>query len=72
MNFPSVNLQNALNRQVYTNKPATSAMSCTPLRDLEFDMVADKIRSENIKNQMNIKIPYLKRNLSSFINGQNA
>lgn len=72
MNFPSINIQHTSNKQICTNKSPVSAVSCTPLKDMEFDMIADKIRSENIKNQMNIKLPYLKRNLNSFINNRNV
>lgn len=38
------------------------------LHDLEFDIIADKIRSENLKNQMNLKLSQLKRNINNFIN----
>ena len=41
------------------------------LRDIEFDIIADKIRSENLKNQMNLKLSQLKKNINSFINGDN-
>lgn len=42
------------------------------LHDLEFDIIADKIRSENLKNQMNLKLTQLKKNISSFINKNNG
>lgn len=42
------------------------------LQDLEFDIIADKIRSENLKNQMNVKLSQLKRNISNFINRDNT
>ncbi len=39
------------------------------LSDLEFDIIADTIRSKNMKNQMNYKLAQLKKNISTFING---
>lgn len=39
------------------------------LHDMEFDIIADKIRSENLKNQMNLQLARLKRNINNFING---
>lgn len=45
-----------------------NAVRYNSLHDLEFDIIADKIRSENLKNQMNKKLSQLKRNISGFIN----
>ena len=35
------------------------------LADLEFDIIADTIRSQNLKNQMNVRLMNLKRNLNN-------
>ncbi len=37
------------------------------LSDMEFNIVADKIRSQNLKNQMNIRLMNLRNNLNSFM-----
>lgn len=35
------------------------------LTDMEFNIIADTIRCQNLKNQMNIRLMNLKRNLNS-------
>lgn len=35
------------------------------LADMEFNIISDAIRCQNLKNQMNIRIMNLKRNLNS-------
>ncbi len=35
------------------------------LADMEFNIVADKIRCQNLQNQMNVRLMNLKRNLNS-------
>lgn len=45
-----------------------TAVRNNSLHDIEFDIIADKIRSENLKNQMNKKLSQLKRNISGFVN----
>ena len=35
------------------------------LADMEFNIVADTIRSQNLKNQMNVRLMNLKRSLNS-------
>ena len=35
------------------------------LADMEFDIIADTIRCQNLKNQMNVRLMNLKRNLSN-------
>lgn len=73
MNVSPVNFQSSYgNKQISTAKSATSPLFNNSIQDMEFDMVADKIKSENIKNQMNVNISHLKRNLSNFINKNNA
>lgn len=42
------------------------------LHDLEFDIIADTIRSKNLKNQMGSKLSQLKKNINNFINGNNS
>lgn len=42
------------------------------LHDLEFDIIADTIRSKNLKNQMNSRLAQLKKNITGFINGNNS
>lgn len=68
-----------INFQINYNDNQSSAKDFTPspvryntLHDIEFDIIADKIRSENLKNQMNLKLSQLKRNINSFINRDNA
>lgn len=46
-------------------------MRYNSLRDLEFDIISDKIRSENLKNQMTLKLAQLKKNINDFINPNN-
>ena len=41
------------------------------LADMEFNIVADAIRCQNLKNQMNVRLSNLRRNLNSCI-AQNA
>lgn len=38
------------------------------LHDIEFDIIADKIRAENLKNQMNLKLAQIKKSINNFIN----
>ena len=58
----------------YRNKNTLKDQNPTLIRtnklheDLEFDIIADKIKSENLKNQMNLKLSKLKRNINDFIN----
>lgn len=35
------------------------------LADMEFNIIADTIRCQNLKNQMNVRLMNLKRNLNS-------
>ncbi len=35
------------------------------LADMEFNIVADRIRCQNLQNQMNVRLMNLKRNLNS-------
>lgn len=35
------------------------------LADMEFNIIADKIRCQNLQNQMNVRLMNLKRNLNS-------
>ena len=35
------------------------------LADMEFNIIADTIRSQNLRNQMNVRLMNLKRNLNS-------
>ena len=35
------------------------------LADMEFNIIADTIRSQNLKNQMNVRLMNLKRSLNS-------
>ena len=35
------------------------------LSDMEFNIIADAIRSQNLKNQMDVRLMNLKRNLSN-------
>ena len=35
------------------------------LADMEFNIIADKIRCQNLKNQMNVRLMNLRRNLNS-------
>ncbi len=58
-----------------SNQSSFKEFNPTPIRynrlhDLEFDIIADKIRSENLKNQMNLKLSQLKKNINDFIKGE--
>ena len=35
------------------------------LSDMEFNIIADTIRSQNLRNQMNVRLMHLKRNLDN-------
>ena len=35
------------------------------LSDMEFNIIADAIRSQNLKNQMDVRLRHLKQNLNS-------
>lgn len=68
-----------INFKMNHNDKQCSAKDFTPspvrynsLQDLEFDIIADKIKSENLKNQMNLKLSQLKKNINNFINHNNS
>lgn len=53
-----------------TNADNTNALVPTTVRhnslaDMEFNIIADTIRSQNLKNQMNVRLMNLKRSLNS-------
>lgn len=65
-------------RMNYNDQTKSNARDFVPmpvrynsLRDIEFDIISDKIRSENLKNQMALKLAQLKKNINSFINPNN-
>lgn len=66
MKFSPINFQSSYgNPQVSAYKSAeTPQLPHNSLRDMEFDIVADKIRS---KCQMNMSMPQLKSRLNNFI-----
>ncbi len=37
------------------------------LSDMEFNIIADTIRCQNLRNQMNVRLSNLRRNLNSYI-----
>ena len=43
--------------------PATARHNS--LSDMEFNIISDAIRSQNLKNQMNVRLSNLKRNLNN-------
>ena len=45
----------------------TTTVRHNSLADMEFNIIADTIRSQNLKNQMNVRLSNLKRNLSSYM-----
>ncbi|MDD3236915.1 MAG: hypothetical protein PHV37_02310 [Candidatus Gastranaerophilales bacterium] len=49
-----------------------STVRYNQLHDMEFDIIAERIRAENLKNQMNLKLAQLKQSISKFINGNNG
>lgn len=44
-----------------------STVRYNPLSDMEFSIIADTIRSQNLRNQMNVRLMHLRRNLNRFM-----
>ena len=40
--------------------------------EVTFSIIADKIRSQSLKNQMNVKLSQLKKNIGKFISQENS
>lgn len=73
MNISPVNFQSSYgNKEISIKNLPTASLYNNPVKDMEFDMIADKIKAENIKNQMNVNISHVKRNLNNFINKNKA
>ncbi len=58
-----------INKVERTSAPAKDFVQTTvrhnSLSDMDFNIIADTIRCQNLKNQMNVRLMSLRRNLSS-------
>ena len=56
---------NQIEKPVETTTFVPTTVRHNSLADMEFNIIADKIRCQNLQNQMNVRLMNLKRNLNS-------
>ena len=56
---------NSVEKATETTTFVPTTVRHNSLADMEFNIVADKIRCQNLQNQMNVRLMNLKRNLNS-------
>lgn len=66
MRITSINMGlNKLEKPTVANDFVPTTVRHNSLSDMDFNIIADTIRCQNLKNQMNVRLMNLKRNLSS-------
>ncbi len=56
---------NQLEKVTMANDFVPTTVRHNSLSDMDFNIIADTIRCQNLKNQMNVRLMHLKRNLNS-------
>ncbi|MBR6164093.1 hypothetical protein IKQ26_09450 [bacterium] len=62
LSFSSINVEPMVNAGVKDFTPVT--MRYNSLQDIEFDIISDKIKSQNLKNNMDVRLTQLKKTLN--------
>ena len=66
MRITSINMGlNRLEKPTVANDFVPTTVRYNSLSDMDFNIIADTIRCQNLKNQMNVRLMNLKRNLNS-------